>query len=603
MPAVRHHVEIDDLHTHHWRVTLTLEAPAAEQEVSFPVWIPGSYLVREFGRHLSDLTASQGGQPRAVEQLDKARWRVRCRGRGALVLRYRVYAYDNSVRASWLDAWRGFFNPTSLLLLAEGRRDEPQALTLGRLPAGWEVATAMPPAPAESAATARSAPARGRRAAAVQVGDLPPQGWLCADYDALADHPVELGSFWRGRFTAGGVPHEFVVAGAKPRFDGERLLRDVQKICEAQIRFWHGDEAPPFERYVFLLNAVEDGYGGLEHRASTALICNRRDLPVAETDAAAEGYVTLLGLISHEYFHTWNVKRLKPAEFARYDYGAENYTELLWFFEGFTSYYDDLFLRRCGLIDAPHYLKLIARTVNAVAAVPGRRVQSVAQASFDAWTKYYRQDENTLNATVSYYQKGALVALAFDLLLRRHGGTLDDAMRALWASSQGGPVTEADIVAAFEAQAGRPLADEVAAWVHGTAELPLAELLAEQGVDLGHERRPWTAALGLKLAESPLSGVQVKQVAAGSAAARAGLAVGDELLAVDGWRVRRFEDSLAWTGRDQPVRLLLARDQRIHECRLQPPAADDAARRQATLKLADKPGRALARRRRDWIDA
>ena len=219
------------------------------------------------------------------------------------------------------------------------------------------------------------------------------------------------------------MAHEFVVAGALPEFDGERLLADAKRICEAQIRFWHGDEEAAVRALRVHAQRVEDGHGGLEHRASTALISPRRDMPQLGKRDTSDGYVTLLGLISHEYFHTWNVKRLRPAEFARYDYTQENYTELLWFFEGFTSYYDDLFLLRAGLIDAPRYLKLVARAVNGVRQSPGQHVQSVAQASFDAWVKYYRGDENTPNATVSYYTKGSLVALAPrpDAARRRQG--------------------------------------------------------------------------------------------------------------------------------------------------------------------------------------
>jgi len=286
------------------------------------------------------------------------------------------------------------------------------------------------------------------------------------------DCPFELGPFWSGSFTACGIPHRFVVAGAPPSFDGAKLLADTQAICEAEIRFWHGQERSqkqsrsrktgegqspiPFKHYVFMLNAVADGYGGLEHKNSTALICKRADLPrlprttlAPTTHKQPEGYTQLLGLISHEYFHTWNVKRLRPLELATYDYTQENYTELLWFFEGFTSYYDDLLLRRAGLIDNATYLKLLTKTVNGVAQTPGRLVQSVAQASFDAWVKYYRQDENTPNATVSYYTKGSLVGLCLDLSLRAEGKTsLDAVMRGLWARCQGGPMAEADLLAA-----------------------------------------------------------------------------------------------------------------------------------------------------------
>jgi len=339
------------------------------------------------------------------------------------------------------------------------------------------------------------------------------------------------------------------------------------------------------------------------------LIAARRDLPRLAADGLSDGYVTLLGLISHEYFHTWNVKRLKPAELVTLDYQAENYTRLLWFFEGFTSYYDDLMLLRCGLIDAARYLKLLGKTVNAVATTPGRQVQSVAESSFDAWVKYYRTDENTPNATISYYLKGALLALALDLTLRQHGSTLDALMRGLWARCRGdgpdgaagsGAVSEADIAAVLAELARRPLDETLHAWVHGTGELPLAELLPAFGVQLRPERAGWAASLGLRLSEGPVSGIQVKSVLAGSVAQRAGVSPGDELLAVDGWRMRRLDEAQAWVQRDQPFELLLVRDQRVMTLRLRPDTASPLAGSVA-LQLDDKAGRASAARRHGWL--
>ncbi len=541
-------IELDDLHSHHFRVTVSVPQPAAQQLLSLPVWINGSYMVREFSRHLSGITARQGRRAVALQQLDKTTWQAACSPRAALVVSYRVYAFDNSVRAAFLDARRGFFNNTSLCLRVHGQEAAPHRLQLGRLPRGWQVATAMAPA-----------------------ADGTPLCFEAAGYDELVDHPFELGVFWRGSFTAGGVPHDMVVSGALPGFDGARLLADVQKVCAAHMAFWHGDkrEPPPFARYLFLLNAVDDGFGGLEHRASTALIAPRRDLPGVRQDAGSDGHVSLLGLISHEYFHSWNVKRLKPIELAQIDFTRENYTQLLWFFEGFTSYYDDLLLLRSGLIDAPRYLKLLARTLSGVAAMPGRRVQSVAQASFDAWVKYYRGDENTPNATVSYYTKGSLVALCLDLTLRLHGqGTLDDVMRRLWAASAGGPVSEADIFAAADAIAGRRVSRELQAWVHGRGDLPVAALLQRLGVRCTQEQAGFAARLGLKLSEGPVTGIQVRSVLRDSVAERAGLSAGDEILAADGWRVRRLEDALAWVDLAAGFDLLLVRDQRIVSLRV-----------------------------------
>jgi predicted metalloprotease with PDZ domain len=589
-------IAVHDARAHLFRVTVRIPQPAAEQRLSLPVWIPGSYLVREFARHLSALSAAQGTRAVALDQLDKATWIARCTGRAALQVSYLVYAFDTSVRAAFLDAGRGFFNGTSMCLRVEGREAEPQRLVLRALPAGWQVATAL----------------RGVKTDAAGRGE-----YEAADYDELVDHPVELGTFWRGRFSAHGVPHEYVVAGALPDFDGERLLADARRICEAQIAFWHGPPSParkagksgaaagtpPFQRYVFLHNLVEEGHGGLEHRASTALISPRRDMPQVGRADASEGYANLLGLVSHEYFHTWNVKRLRPAEFARYDYTRENYTELLWFFEGFTSYYDDLFLRRTGLIDTARYLRLVARTLTGVAGSPGRRVQSVAQSSFDAWVKYYRADENTPNATISYYTKGSLVALALDLMLRAEGrGTLDDVMRALWVASAGGPIDEAQIAAALQRVGGRSYASELAEWVHGTDELPLRALLAAAGVEWQAEAPTLAQRFGVRVSESALTGVKVTHVLRGEAAEAAGLAPGDELLAIDGWRLRRLDDALRVLRSDRAVPLLVSRDQRVHSVSLRLPAAPADAGA-VVLKLIATPAKPAAALRKAWLAA
>jgi predicted metalloprotease with PDZ domain len=582
LPVVRYRVEIADRPRHQFRVEMTLDSPAADQRLSLPVWIPGSYLVREFSRHLSAIEARQGRQTPAVRALNKNTWQVTCRAGIALRVSYLVYAFDTSVRTAFLDANRGFFNGTSLLLRAEGATGQPHRLSLGPLPDGWQVATAMRPA-----------------AGAASVHEF-----QAADYDELVDHPFELGPFWRGRFEAGGVGHEFVVAGALPTFDGERLLADSRRICAAQIRFWHGDGAAPVPHYVFLLNATTEGRGGLEHRASTALAAPRRDLPRIGTTPSSDGHVDLLGLISHEYFHTWNVKRLKPAEFDRIDYDRENLTELLWFFEGFTSYYDDLMLLRCGLIDPQRYLGLLSRTINQVLATPGRFVQSLAAASFDAWIKYYRADENTPNATVSYYAKGALVALAFDLSLRtggHRGASLDAVMRRLWQRSSGGAITEDDIAQALAAVGGRPYAAELAQWVHGTAtDPPLQNLLTRVGVDWRLRPAGAAAALGLRLSEGPVSGITVQSVLAGSPADRAGVSAGDEVLAIDGWRIRRFDEGRDLCLPGQAFDLTLVRNQRLMTVEMRSDEGFVPAQT-VELNLAASADRPTAGRRRAWL--
>ena len=547
MPSPIHYrIDPGQRHARLYRVTLTVARPAAGQEVSLPAWIPGSYLVREFAKNLQSLRATQDGADVALAQLGKDGWRADCRADAPLLLTYEVAAYDASVRTAWLDAARGFFNATSLCLRVHGQEDAAHALEVADPGDGWQLATGLP---------------------AVQVQSSGFGTYRAGSYDELADCPVEMGAFQSFTFTARGVPHRLVVSGAAPTFDGARLVADVQRICDAAIAFWHGSgETPPFDSYLFLLNVTHDGYGGLEHRNSTALICGRRDLPVRTggwgSDKQPDGYTQLLGLISHEYFHTWNVKRLRPAEFTRYNYDAENYTELLWFFEGFTSYYDDLLLRRAGLIDHAAYLRLLTKTINQVLQTPGRRVQSVAQASFDAWVKYYRQDENTPNATVSYYTKGALVALCLDLTLRGEGrATLDDVMRALWQRCAGGPMAEADVRAVLQALSGRDWSHEIAQWVHGTDELPLADLLAAHGITLRAEPPLPAQRLGLRVQEG--ASLQIKTVLRGGAAEAAGFMAGDEWLGVQDWRISQLADLALYAGEAESVTALVARDRRL----------------------------------------
>ncbi|HRK38693.1 MAG TPA: peptidase M61 [Burkholderiaceae bacterium] len=572
-------IEPANVHAHLYRVTLTLPNPEVGLVLSLPVWIPGSYLVREFAQHLQRLSAEAGGVPATLVQRDKHSWAVTALPAAnighPLQVSYEVYAFDASVRTAWLDATRGFFNGTSLCLRVAGREQWPHHLTVARptlstpqttgAPATWQVATGLAPLSVDAAGFGT---------------------YAAPDYDTLIDSPVEMGPFWKGSFAVRGTLHEWVVAGAGPTFDGERLLADTQRICEAAMDFWHGPDAPPpFERYVFMLWATHNGYGGLEHRNSTALICPRADLPrLRRIDAHQpaqptpplthkDGYTQLLGLISHEYFHTWNVKRLRPAEFRLYDLNREQHTALLWFFEGFTSYYDDLLLLRAGLIDTGTYLSLLAKAIDQVAQTPGRQVQTVAEASFDAWTKYYRVQENTPNATVSYYTKGSLVALCLDLTLRQHGSSLDHLMRALWQRCGGGPMSESDVRTVAAELAGRPLDTEIDAWVHSTAELPVQTLLSAAGVNTDHEPQTVAQSLGLRVAESNGS-IQIKNVLRGSAAETAGLAAGDEWVAIehaDGsvWRLHQLDDLLSLGMDTQPTcTAWISRDRRMHRCPL-----------------------------------
>jgi len=377
--------------------------------------------------------------------------------------------------------------------------------------------------------------------------------YAAADYDELIDHPVEMGTFTLASFRACGVPHDVAITG-RHAADTRRLRRDLKRVCEHHIRFF--GEPAPMKRYVFLVTAVGEGYGGLEHRASTALLCSRDDLPREGETEVTERYRTFLGLVSHEYFHTWNVKRIKPAAFDPYDLDRENYTTLLWAFEGITSYYDDLALVRCGLIEKKDYLEVLGRSVTTHLRTPGRAKQNLAESSFDAWIKYYRPDENSPNAAVSYYVKGSLVALCLDLLIRdktRGRKSLDDVMRVLWRRHglTGVGVEEDGIERLAEQAAGLKLKRYFDDWLRSTRELPLKALLASHGVEMklrpaesaqdkgGRPARSKNTAglamLGLR-ARAQGDDTAVTHVLEGGAAQEAGIAAGDLIVAVDGLR-------------------------------------------------------------------
>ena len=517
---------------HLFHVTCRVDRPdPAGQLFMLPAWIPGSYMIREFARNIVRITALAGGRKVDLEKLDKHTWRA-APARGPVELAYEVYAWDLSVRAAHLDESHGFFNGTSVFLLPIGLEHDP--CTVDILPpagvryADWKVATGL-------------TPARGTRRLGFGT-------YQTANYDELIDCPVEMGTFELARFEVLGVPHEIAVTGRVPRLDMDRLTADLARVCEAQIRLFEPrSKKAPFSRYTFMTMAVGDGYGGLEHRNSTALLCKRDDLPFKGMKDTTEGYRTFLGVASHEYFHSWNVKRIKPAAFVPYDLTQENHTRLLWAFEGFTSYYDDLMLVRSGLLTEKQYLETLAKTFTTVLQRTSRLKQSVADSSFDAWIKYYRQDENAPNSVVSYYQKGSLVGLALDLTLRvetKGRVSLDDVMRALWKrardSGAGYPgVEEGELVEVAEQVSGLALERRLREWTEGTRDPDFAALLAPVGIQFAARpavETPHFALLGVKTATSGTD-CKLAHVFDGSPARRAGLSANDVLVALGGLRV------------------------------------------------------------------
>lgn len=601
--TVRYRVVPADPHAHRFEVScLISQADGRAQVFRLPSWLRGSYLIRDFAKHVVSVQAHRAGQAVPLSRLDKRSVVVPAGSPGPLQLDYSVHAWDQSVRKAWLDARRGFFNGSSLFYCPDGFRNARFELELLRPPAelgaGWRVATTLD-------AQAVDADGFGRYGA--------------ENYEALIDHPVEMGLFERTEFMVDGVPHALVLSG-RADTDAQRIAADLERICREQRRMFSGE--PQLLHYLFLTRVVGSGYGGLEHRASTALICARSDLPRPGQRAMESDYVRFLGLCSHEYFHLWNVKRIVPAAFAESDLAGEAYTRDLWHYEGVTSYYDDLFLLRAGVIDAPTYLDLVARTATRLQRAPARQVQTLEDASFEAWIKFYQPDDNSLNQSTNYYVKGALLALCVDLHLRLHSGcTLDQLMQVLWTryGREGRPVPEGELSRLAGELSGLDLRGFFASTLRSTDELPLAALLAEFAVraelrpqagpaDEGGRcpsvprTGPW---LGLKLrAGEPI----IATVLDGAPAQRAGLAAGDQLVAVDGLRFtaanssRRFDVLTP----EEPVRIDYFRDDELFTVWVTPrfapadtwtltldTAGDDA--------VASEPQRSRLARRRAWL--
>ncbi len=547
--------------------------------VDLPAWIPGSYMIRDFARNLSTVEACNERGALVVKPLDKQTWLIEGKAEGPLVLEYEVYAWDHSVRAAQFDQEHAFFNGTSLFLRVRGAEGRPCDLILhppapGAVWGEWSVATTLPPVSVDE---------RG-------FGLYRAQG-----YDHLIDSPVEIGCLDAIGFRAGGVPHQ-VVWNRGIGFDQARLKADLERICSAHVRLF-GEL--PVSRYLFLLRIVGDGYGGLEHAESSALMCSRKALPQPGVEKVSDEYRGLLGLFSHEYFHLWNVKRIRPQALAESDLLQEAYTRDLWVFEGITSYYDDLMLVRSGVIDVEGYLELLARNITRFLRTPGRFRQSLAESSHYAWTRFYKQDEDAPNAIVSYYLKGALVALGLDVVLRmrsRDRVSLDDLMRLLWREhGRGGrPLEEGGLLRLAERLLGAPLDDFFEMAVEGTDELPLEEWLRALGVEMRLRRAfdeddlgglwredgsnaPSRAWLGARW-RSVAGGVELTHVIDGGPAQEAGLSAGDRLVAVNGLKADadNLGVLLSWWP-DQPwLEIHAFREDRLRRFRLplQPPPED-----------------------------
>jgi len=531
--AHRYRIRPSDPAAHLYEVSLTVATPDPDGQVfSLPAWIPGSYMIRDYAKHVISMRAESDGLAVGLRKLDKSRWQAEPVTRSITVVA-EIYAYDASVRGAHLDTTHAYFNGTCVLLSVDGQEDAaceleivPPEAPLGR---NWRVATSL----------------RRKQAEPYSFGT-----YEASNYAELIDHPVEIGDLSIGEFEVNGVPHAIAIRG-RTRVDMARLCHDLQTLCEQHMTLL--GKPDDLDRYLFLLHSPGSGYGGLEHRWSSSLVCSRDHLPQRGETDISDGYRTFLGLASHEYFHLWNIKRLKPAAFTPYDLSTETHTSLLWVFEGVTSYYDDLALARSGLIPEQSYLELLGMTITRVIRGGGRLRQSVAASSFDAWTKFYKQDANAANAVVSYYAKGALIALTLDLKLRAETAgrvTLDDVMQACW--SRWGSATEGMPEDGFEKTCAEvsdlDLADFFDAAVRGTGELPLRKMLRTHGIDYrlrpasgrrdkggkpAREKEPLPLWLGANLSDQG-DKLVFSAVLNGGPAEAAGIAPGDVAVALDG---------------------------------------------------------------------
>lgn len=474
-----------------------------------PVWTPGSYLVREYARHVQDLSAFTGTekQPLASSKRSKNHWQIKTEGVSEITVRYRVFANELTVRTNHLDATHGYFNGAALFFFIPGLETQPIQVTIVPPHRDWQVTTPLPTV-----------------AGATYTFDA-------ENFDTLVDSPFEIGTHRIYEFEACGKLHQLAIWG-QGNANPKQIIQDIQKIIAVESDLFAG---LPYERYVFLLHLSASGFGGLEHKTSCSLNYPRFGF------RARDKYNRFMQLVAHEFFHLWNVKRIRPQALEKFDYEQENYTSSLWFCEGTTSYYDTLIPLRAGIYDAKTFLENLSKDITRLQSVPGRKVQPLAEASFDAWIKLYRRDANSDNNQVSYYLKGELVSLLLDLLVRsRHENarSLDDVMRRMWQQfgTQEVGFTPQQLQAVLESVAQTDLSDFLDRYVNRTEELPFNEYLEPFGLRLSAEADSATPHLGIKVANE--NGKQMIQfVEAGSPARLSGIDPGDELLAIDGFRV------------------------------------------------------------------
>lgn len=590
--TVHHTLTIDDPRGHLVSVETVVrsDVPLPAPLVLFmPVWTPGSYLVREYARHVESLTGLSDGAASAARKIRKNAWRVGLEGAREIALRYRVYCNELTVRTNHVDESHAFLNGAAVFLAVDGHEDAPSTLDVV-VPRGWQLITALDGA----ASPESSSPNRP----SVWEGESTVR-FVASDLDALVDSPLELGELRTERIHVHGVPHD-IALWPKHRADDVQiasLLRDFATVIATEAAWFGG--SLPYDRYTLFLHLSPRARGGLEHLSSASVIANPTTL------STRDGYLDLLSLVAHELLHAWNVKRIRPEGLSPYRYQEENYTRLLWWFEGATSYYDWRALRVSKICTVEEYLDHLAGEILAIDRTHGRLLQSLEEASFDAWIKLYRPDENTENSSISYYRKGEIVCALFDIEIRarsRGRASLDDVLRHLWEcyGKPRVPVPEDGIQAIFEKSTEVPLGDLFDAWIRSPGEIDYDATLAHLGLftdrdrkDRG-EKKP-RATLSLRTRSEGGKAI-VTAVARGRAAQLAGIDAGDEIIAIGGRRVEAGSLETALASRDpfEEVDITIGRDGSTFTLKARLDEAGTDKLRIATRADVSEPQRSLA---------
>jgi predicted metalloprotease with PDZ domain len=526
---------------HYFEVEMTLSDFKEKQlDIKMPVWAPGSYLVREFSKNVNLVKAlDEKGKEIQVQKKKKNTWTISTNGNKKIKVKYEVYSFELSVRTSFLDLTHGFVSGSGIFMYVEGYKDKKGTLEVVPHASFKTITTALPKA-------------------GISVQKDGSQTFEFSNYDQLVDCPIEIGNQTVFDFMASGTKHTVAMYG-EAYYDIESLKMDMAKVIDAETSIFGSN---PNKEYVFIVHNVVDGQGGLEHTNSCVLSVNRWTYGGSE-------YRNFLNLVAHEYFHLWNVKRIRPIELGPFDYDQENYTTLLWVMEGFTSYYDELILRRAGYHTKEEMLGKIQSSVNYVEGSFGSRVQPVAHASFDAWIKAYRPTENSANTTMTYYSRGTILGAVFDaMIISNSKGKqgLDHFMKHLFQEfyiKMNRGFTEAEFKAELEKFVGKNLDDFFKKYIHGTEIIPYAEIFDKIGVSV-KDVTTFKPTFGATVREEN-GKVIVKAIRANSCAEDAGISVGDEILGCNGFRVNQaiLEGMMNGLSITETAELLLSREEKL----------------------------------------